>query len=95
MTSTQPDEPTATVEQRDNGRWAVTYRGTVVGYHRAKYMALRQAQQFNQPEQSDPLTDAARTVVTIWRRLNTEGPGTPDDLELALDNAIAALEDEL
>ena len=41
------------------------------------------------------LTDAARTVVTIWRRLNTEGPGTPDDLELALDNAIAALEDEL
>jgi hypothetical protein len=40
---------------------------------------------------SDLLT-AAREVTTLWRRLNESGPGTVEDLELALDNAIAELE---
>lgn len=41
------------------------------------------------------LTEAAQAVVTLWRRLNEEGPNPPDDLEVALDNAIIDLEDAL
>jgi hypothetical protein len=42
------DEPLAKVEQRDNGKWVVVYRGTVVGRYTAKYKAVEHAQLLNQ-----------------------------------------------
>jgi len=44
---------------------------------------------------ADDLMTAAVEVVRYWRRLNTEGPNGPEDLEVALDNATVALEDAL
>jgi hypothetical protein len=91
--SITPSPNTAHIEQRGAYLWYVVYGGTVVGRHRAQYKAQQQADTLNLPDvEQDQLLTAARTVVTLWRRLLTEGPGTPDDLELALDNALAELE---